>query len=384
MARPRLRPGEWGEVSYGGKTTGGKVRARTRYCTPAGVIRSIEATGKTKAEATRKLRRRIEEWSPETGGNLFREVAGDWINEARDRGDLRAQSAQNYERVMRTTLGPALGSRAIGGITVPQLQKVLDDVHRDKPGQYAACITVARGAFSHAVLRGLIEINPAAHIVRRRTSDKEVRALELDELAGLRGQVREWQAGPRRTQPLLDVIDLALSTAARISELLAIRWEDVDLDARTLMVGSTQVWVKGKGIVHQDETKEGARLRIHLTDFAMEMLIARREADPGGEYVFASRTGGMIARSNLDRAWRAARGDIFEWVTWHTFRKSVATLAAEATDTATAAQVLGHTSDRVTRRHYIATNETAVPDITAVLEALAGEKVIHFDDEGIE
>lgn len=380
MSRPSLEPGEWGEISTGGSTTGGKVRARVRYRAPNGELVQIEATGKNATEAKRRLRQRIDKWQPESAKSRFRDVGQLYLADLRDHHEVRSQSIDNYDRTLRTTLNPLLGARAIGGITRAEIQEALDEIHRDKPGQYGPALTVVRGIFKFALLRGLVDENPAADILRRKTKTREIRALELDELAGLRGMVREWQNGPRRTQPLLDVVDLALSTGARIGELLALKWSDVDMAGGTLMLTGTQVWVKGKGIIHQDETKESTRLRLPLTDFALDMLADREARYPDAEYVFQSRAGGMIARANLNRAWRAARGDEFEWVTWHTFRKSVATLAAEATDSQTAARVLGHTSDRVTRAHYIANNETAVPDITAVLEALAGDKVISFDD----
>ena len=384
MPRPPLTPGEWGEINTGGTTAAGKVRARARYCTVGGKVVSIEAVGKTAAEAKRRLKRRMDEWQPDRAATRFRDVAQMWLDDLRAHNEVRAQSADNYERTLRTTLNPLLGGRAVGGLTAPEVQAALDEIHRTKPGMYSPAVTVARGVFGYAVMRGLTDTNPAISIHRRKVTTKQIRALELDELAGLRGMVRQWQAGPRRTQPLLDVVDLALSTGARIGELLALTWEDVDLNARTLTLTGTQVWQRGRGIVHQTVTKERTRLRLPLTDFAMAMLAHRRHRNPSARYVFASRTGGMISRANLDRAWRAARGDQFQWVTWHTFRKSVATLAAEATDAATAARILGHTSDSTTRKHYIASNSTAVPDITAVLEALAGDKVISFDDAEIE
>ena len=50
---------------------------------------------------------------------------------------------------------------------------------------------------------------------------------------GLR--VRAWMAkdrpGPKPTSDMADIIDLMLATGARIGEVLALRWNDIDLDA---------------------------------------------------------------------------------------------------------------------------------------------------------
>jgi|LSQX01.2.fsa_nt_gb integrase len=380
MPRPPLEPGEWGEISHS-TAPNGKIRARTRYRTPLGQLIQVEKSGKTEAEATRRLRAAIKKWQPEEGKTLFRDVSALWLANLREHAEIRPQSINAYERTIKTTLSGPLGSRNIGGIQPGQLEELLDRIHVDKPGMYGPAFTVCRGVFSFAARRGMIPHSPMTSIQRRKEKPKApIRVPTLTELAELRGMVREWQAGPRRTQPLLDVVDLELSTAARISEALAAKWDVVDLDAGTIKIETTQVWVKGVGIVDQGETKEGKVLELTLPRFGLDMLRDRRERYPHTSYVFESTAGTMIARSNLDRAWRAARGEEFKWVTWKTFRKAVATLAAEELGTSTASKVLGHSNESTTRRHYIATDVTAVPDITAVLEALSGDKDLSFDD----
>ncbi len=51
----------------------------------------------------------------------------------------------------------------------------------------------------------------------------------------------------------------------------------------------------------------------------------------------------------------------------YTFRKAVATLIAEASDSKAAARQLGHSREGITKRHYIASPEQT-PDSSAVLE----------------
>ncbi|MFD6400259.1 hypothetical protein [Nocardia sp. NPDC060249] len=58
---------------------------------------------------------------------------------------------------------------------------------------------------------------------------------------------------------------------------------------------------------------------------------------------------------------------MYKDVTQYTFRKAVATLIAETSDSKTAAKQLGHSREAVTERHYIASPEQA-PDSSAVLE----------------
>ena len=71
--------------------------------------------------------------------------------------------------------------------------------------------------------------------------------------------------------------------------------------------------------------------------------------------VFATRNGTWHQVVNIERRWRQIRRDTgYEWVTPHTFRKTVATLISEATSSELASRHLGHSSSQVTRDHYIA------------------------------
>jgi integrase len=59
-------------------------------------------------------------------------------------------------------------------------------------------------------------------------------------------------------------------------------------------------------------------------------------------------------------------------VTPHTFRKTVATLIDRLLDSDTAARVLGHTSDAITKEFYIEKDRSA-PDVTNILQSFAGK-----------
>lgn len=383
MARPPLEPGEAGEISIS-EAPGGKVRARCRFRATTGDVHQVEASGKSAAEARRRLKARLKNWTAPTQDKRFRDFAAEWVQGLRDREEIRPQSADLYERTIRTTINPEIGGRTIAGITAPMLEELADKAFERSPNICNKAISILRMIFEEAMRRGLIEHSPAASLKRRKAKTKEVRALTIDELGELRGLIREWQAGPRRRIPLLDLVDLALSTGARLGELLAAKWENYDADTGTLSIESTMVYIKGKGIVDQGTTKEDTRLRLPLTSFAIAILNERRAADPDGTYIFATYKGTPYTHPAISRVLGEARGETYKWVTFHTFRKTVATLANEAQGSEVASQLLGHTSDKITRKHYIAADYTAVPDLTAVLEALAGDKavepVVSFDD----
>lgn len=67
-------------------------------------------------------------------------------------------------------------------------------------------------------------------------------------------------------------------------------------------------------------------------------------------------------------------------MTPHTFRKTVATLIDRLVDTDTAARVLGHSSDAITKEFYIEKDRTP-PGVTRILQSFAGAtRTIASDD----
>lgn len=104
-----------------------------------------------------------------------------------------------------------------------------------------------------------------------------------------------------------------------------------------------------------------------------EMLRSRWEriTDLGlmSAVVLPSSTGTLRDPSNYRKQWRTAREAIgFNWVTPHTFRKTVATRVADEVGSKAASEYLGHSGEAVTGRHYRA----KVPVAADMTGALAG------------
>ena len=90
--------------------------------------------------------------------------------------------------------------------------------------------------------------------------------------------------------------------------------------------------------------------------------------------MFVSRRGTWLSPSNVRRQWREARTDTgLEWVTPHTFRKTVATLIDKEADTKSAAAQLGHASEEITDTYYIA-KPVLAPDVSDILEQLGADR----------
>lgn len=373
MPRPPLEPGTFGEITVR-KTPSGSHLASARYRDADCVTRRVTATGKTSAEAKRRLRNKLVDRPVYTAQMPFATLVDAWEKHLETYDETRRQSLANYKRVMRNHIVPRIGNRPIWTLNAGVVEDMLNEIYADSPGNYGNAFTVMSDVSRFILRRGLGVDLMAGSKRRKEVRKKAVRSLTADELVRLRGNVRRWQERPITNQPLLDVVDVLMSTGARIGEVLALRWEDVDFAKNTVHISATQVFIKGEGIVYQPISKGSKDLLYPLTPTAVQTL-RRRLRQRNGEWVFGSRGGEtMISRANLNRAWRVARGDDFAWVSWKVFRQSVATIVKNADSLDAASKLLGHSGVSITKKHYVESTPELVPDVTAVLEMFSTNK----------
>lgn len=385
MPRKRTQLGTWGKINR--TQLQPKVwRARARFRSFDGKMRLYEAQGASGPKAEAALIHKLtllvpvneEEISPDM---QLRDLSKVWWSEFEDL-DRAANTSRRYREIINTYILPGVGDLTIREATVNSLDRFLKTV-RTKNGNTTAkmCKTILSGMLSLATRHGALGENPLREVARIPIATKEVRALTPDEAVKLRKDVYAWQQPTGRPNGLhekdiLDVVDIMLATGIRIGEALAIRWTDVDFDADkpAVTVNGTIINLRGKnGLKIQDHPKSSnSRQRYFLPLFAVEML-RRRQADTARsnelDLVFASSVGTIRDPNGFRKQWRDARTAIgFEWVTPHTFRKSVGTILANTQGLAAATAQLGHSSEKITSKHYVQKTHQA-PDNTEVLQA---------------
>jgi integrase len=210
-----------------------------------------------------------------------------------------------------------------------------------------------RACLASAVRQGLIRSNPArdADMPHRPTAegdeDEEVRALGRDELATL------LELFPDRWRLFFTLLAM---TGVRISEAVALQWRHMELDGPTPHVKMRRALVKGS---MGPLKSRYARREVPLDHSLVLALREHHKATewPGDEDpVFPSETGGYLDAENLRRrVLKPTREEAcLEWVGFHTFRHTCATLLfAEGRNAVQVQRWLGHHSAAFTLATYI-------------------------------
>ena len=175
--------------------------------------------------------------------------------------------------VLNAQLLPTFGSLPLDRITRAGVIRWFDEYSRTAPGGANHALNLLCRILNHAVECGHLQTNPARS-VKRNPRPKLTRFLSREEISRLHRVLdRYGRARPSRAQQA-DVIRLLLLTGCRRSEILTLRWQNVDGDTLKLA-----------------DAKTGPR-RVFLNAPARGIL--QRQPRSGSAYVFPSLLFGVV------------------------------------------------------------------------------------------
>jgi integrase len=222
---------------------------------------------------------------------------------------------------------------------------------------------------------GILAVNPVREVDAVKRTEPNARAINDEELARLWTAVEAWdkalRPGRKNPNPMSDVVLVLALTGCRIGEALALRFADIDWDAKVVTISGTVEELTGK---RKDSTKSKNGMRaVKVPDELIAMLWRRyteRTTNSTLDAVFATGVNTWLAPSNVRKIWRAIRHSVgLDWVEPRNFRVTAGTRIAEQFGAVAASQVLGNT-EAIIRKHYMDPSAVARPDASDVLGGL--------------
>lgn len=347
---------------YPYQRNGAKVGYRASYWvhTAEGPKRRY-ITGKTRQQVAEKLTKAM---SNRDGGFVF-DAGAMTVGEYLDRwlkdveGTVRESTHVRYEYAIRPHIKPALGNIKLKDLTPAHARWF----YRDRldsglaPASVHKLHVVLHKALKAAVSDGLIPRNAVAGLKLPKLTREEIDPLSREEARHLLDAVR----GDR----LEALYVLALNTGMRQGELLALKWDDVDLEGGLLRVRRTLTKAGKTYVTGEPKTTKSRRairlttgaadaLRNHLSRQLEEMEHMGSLYQPGG-FVFAAEAGTIINPSNLrNRSFKPLlKAAKLRPVRFHDLRHTCATLLlSKNVNPKIVSEMLGHASISITLDVY--------------------------------
>jgi integrase len=274
-------------------------------------------------------------------------------------GTVRESTHQRYGYAVGPHLKPALGKIKLKDLGPAQVRWF----YRDRldsglaPASVHKLHVVLHKALKAAVADGLIPRNVTAGIKLPKLSREEIDPLSREESRCLLEAAR----GER----LEALYVLALHTGMRQGEILALKWDNVDLEAGTLRVRRTLTKTGKVYAIGEPKTRNSRRvirltaaavgaLRTHLSRQLEEMERMGSLYQPGG-LVFATEAGTIINPSNLrNRSLKPLlKAAGLRPVRFHDLRHTCATLLlSKNVNPKIVSEMLGHASVSITLDVY--------------------------------
>lgn len=305
-----------------------------------------------------------------------------WLRHLDAQGKPRPQTVRRYREVLDAYVLPLVGGQQVAKLTAGDVQACLDAMRTDR-GLAPATVSKCRAAVSSMLQWGLQRGAVAVNVARATTAPEQP---EQKRKAPTPADLRAAIDAAANTPWSIPVL-LAASTGARRSEVLAMRWAKVDLDAATVRVDAGLHRVRtetGSELVFTPpKTKAGDRV-VPLPPLAVERLRfhraaqARRKLALGADWhdldlVCERGDGRPMDPSSFTHGWaRIAKGAGLDGVRLHDLRHGVATsLARRGARPSVTAAVLGHSNPTFTARVYEHPDEAMLAEAAAELaEAL--------------
>lgn len=278
-----------------------------------------------------------------------------WLNEwlaLYVKPTTKIRTYKKYQRQIELHILPALGEFELNDLTATVLQRFTVDLSEKglSANTVNGIISVLKSSLRRVVLLDVTEREFTAAIVRPKQREKQVDCFSKEEQRKIEKYILEKKKGN-----MFGVV-LCLYTGLRIGELLALTWDDVDLQKGIMTVSKSchDSWENGKYVKIIDTPKTDCSVRtIPIPKQLLARVKEHKKSSSGNYVVIGKSIHGAQVRSYqktfemlLNRLHIAHKG-------FHSLRHTFATRALECgMDIKTLSEILGHKNPTITLKRY--------------------------------
>ena len=319
------------------------------------------------------------------------EYAKHWLEDVK-KVALKPTSYDRLESTFTTHILPQLGSTQLDKLTAQQIQRDLINVMQRKSLSHSSIKKAYDGinaVCEYAFIDGKIQRNPVALVQmpsKAETKQKQIVWFDKAEREAIIAACKMEYGNGNRRYIFGSAYILCMYTGLRMSEMLALRWDQVDWEKRRITVTDTALLVKDREHAKQDgsiprvleiqkSTKTATRRDVPLNPIAYEALKDLKKYTPYEEhgYVVCVHAGQCVLPDHFEKTF----GKILDragvkHAGVHALRHTFATLLFEqCMEAHVIANLMGHASTNVTYKTYIHFTKRLMQDAAKQLNEIA-------------
>lgn len=212
---------------------------------------------------------------------------------------------------------------------------------------------IISSCLSYATECDLIEYNPCKKIKlanKLKNIESEIGKKDLFEVWNIEEYKKALLFLRNETFEFRTIIELALKTGLRRSEIFGLTWEDIDFKDKTLTVNKTRHYISGEGLITRIcKTKSSIRT-ISLPDSLIDLLVEYKKMYYKNEFIFEN----INMNSINDKLKKFEIKNKIKIIKFHDLRHTHATILLQlGIDLKTISERLGHASIKRTMDTYI-------------------------------
>lgn len=287
------------------------------------------------------------------------------------------RTREDLHRRLELHIAPKLGRTKVCELDAYAVCRFARQLPPMRAKTHRNVISVLSAMLAWAVAEGLAETNAVARARERFPRDlRRIDSERFEPRALTDAEVELALAHVGATYR--PVVAFIAETGARVSEALAVRFDDIDLRNRTWTIAGQ---LADDGSVRAAKTP-GSMTTVPLSAAAIAIVSEQRrklmrrgfESVSTTAYVFTGRNGQPLTRRNALRAWQVAtKAALGERLRLHDLRTTFASrLAANNVDVATAQALLRHTRPSTTLDVYTRVRGDAATRLERMRRALDG------------
>ena len=191
-----------------------------------------------------------------------------WLEEIA-RQNVRTSTFLRYQELIRLHVLPSLGKKILSKLSAEDLSKLYNDLGKKlSPRTVGHVHRVIHVALKTAVRWNFISRNPADLVDPPKVPRFEIKPLDIQQTRALLNAAKD--------DPLEALYVLALTTGMRQGELLALKWQDIDVEHGIIYVNRSIRYIKDQGFMETDPKSANSRRNVALTALGIEALRRHR------------------------------------------------------------------------------------------------------------